>query len=543
MNTRESLDFDVVIVGGGPSGFATAIRLQQLAVENQTELSICLVDKGAAIGSHILSGAVLEPRALNELLPDWQNLNPPLHTPVTQDYFQFLTEKKTYTLPTPPQMHNHGNYIISLGQFCRFLASVAENLGINIFPGFAATDIIYDNDKVVGIVTGDKGVDTRGQPKANFQPGVNLMAKQVIFAEGCRGSLTESLFAKFNLRANCDPQTFGLGIKEIWEVPKELHQAGTVMHSIGYPLDSNTYGGTFLYHFGENLVSLGLVVGLDYQNPYLNPYEELQRVKLHPSIYPLLAKGRRIAYGARTLIEGGIQSLPKLTFPGGLIVGDAAGFLNVPKIKGIHTAMKSGMIAAESIFPLLKDHSSVECTTYFENIKASWLWQELYRVRNIRPALRHGLYAGLLYAAFDTYILRGNAPWTLHHKIADRKSLKKAADFSPIVYPKHDNQVTFDLSQSLFLANIAYDENQPYHLKLTNRQVAIDVNLKEYAFPEGRYCPAGVYEIMYNEQQLPRLMIHGGNCIQCKACDIKDPTKNIRWTPSEGGSGPQYEMM
>jgi len=542
--TRESMEFDVVIIGAGPAGLATSIRLAQLGLQHHQPLNICLIDKGAEVGTQILSGAVLEPRALDELLPDWQNKQPPLYTPVTHDVFNILTAKKSWRIPTPPQMHNRGNYIISLGQFCRWLAQEAENLGVNIFPGFAATEIINDGDKVCGIVTGDKGLDRFGKPKENYQPGIELRAKQTIFAEGCRGSLTQTLFSTFNLREGVDPQTYGLGIKELWEIPKELHQAGYVSHSIGWPLDQKTYGGSFAYHFGENLLAIGFVIGLDYQNPYLNPYEEFQRFKTHPSIYPLLAKSRRIAYGARTLVEGGLQSIPKLTFPGGLIIGDAAGFLNVAKIKGIHNAMKSGMVAAESLFPLLQNNSTNECVAYPDNLKKSWLWEDLYKVRNIRPALRAGLWPGLIYSAIDTYILRGRAPWTFHHHISDNLALKKADQCQKIVYPKHDNQVTFDLPSSIYLTNISYVENQPYHLKLKDRHgIPITINLKEYASPESRYCPAGVYEIVYNEKNEPRLQINGGNCIHCKACDIKDPTQNITWTPSEGGSGPHYEMM
>ena len=543
MSTRDSMEVDVVIVGAGPSGLAAGIRLAQLAEKQQIPLNICIVDKGVEVGAHILSGAVLEPRALNELLPDWQS-KAPLHTPVSQDQFYFLTKNKSWRLPTPPQMKNHGNFIISLGQFTRFLANEAENLGVNIFPGFAAKEIIYENNRVAGILTDDKGLDKNGHPKAQYQPGMELRARQVIFAEGCRGSLTQTLFERFDLRKDCDPQTYGLGIKELWEIPEELHQAGFVLHSIGWPLDYKTYGGAFLYHLGENLLSIGFVVGLDYENPYLNPYEEFQRFKTHPLIYPLLEKSRRIAYGARALIEGGLQSLPKLTFPGGLIIGDAAGFLNVPKIKGIHNAMKSGMVAAESLFPCLQTDNTVECTNYPENLKASWLWDDLYRVRNIRPALRHGLIPGLMYSALDTYLLRGRAPWTLHHHQSDRLALKKASACRQINYPKHDNRVTFDITNSVFLANIAHDENQPNHLILKDPTgVPININLKEYASPETRYCPANVYEIIYRDDNQPSLQINHGNCVQCKACDIKDPTNNIVWTPPEGGSGPQYGMM
>ena len=540
---RESMEFDVMIVGAGPSGLSASIRLAELSQQANHPLNICILDKGSDIGSHILSGAVLEPRALFELIPDWQNKSPPLHTPVSQDRFFLLTEKKAWRLPTPPQMHNQGNFIISLGQFCRWLRDQAENLGVNIFPGFAATEILYDGDRVIGIVTGDKGVDRHGKPKSNYQPGIELRAKQVIFAEGCRGSLTQTLISRYHLNEGKDPQTYGLGIKELWEIPEDLHQAGLVMHSIGWPLDHKTYGGSFVYHFGKNLLEIGFVVGLDYENPFLNPYEEFQRFKTHPLIRKTLEKSRRIAYGARALIEGGIQCIPKLTFPGGLIVGDAAGFLNVPKIKGIHNAMKSGMIAAESLFPWLQT-SKHECDAYSKNLKTSWVWDELYRVRNIRPALRYGLWLGLIYAAMDSYLFHGRAPWTLHHHKPDHLTLKKANQSRKIIYPKHDNQVTFDKLSSVFYSHIQYEEDQPYHLKLKDKFVTpITVNLKEYDSPEKRYCPAGVYEIVYNEKSEPRLQINGGNCIHCKACDIKDPTQNIVWTPSEGGSGPQYDMM
>ncbi len=540
--SRERMDFDVIIVGAGPAGLSAAIRLAQLAAQNKTTLNICVLDKGAEVGSHILSGAVIDPRALNELIPDWQNKNAPLNTPVTRDQFLWLTEKKHLHLPTPPQMHNKGNYIISLGKLCRWLAEQAEQLGVNIFPSFAATEILYEGDRVVGVITGDKGVDRLGQPTPRFQPGMELYAKQTFFAEGCRGSLTKKLIEKFQLRDGKDPQTYGLGIKELWEIPEEFHQAGAVIHSVGWPLDTATYGGGFLYYFEKNLLEVGFVVGLDYQNPFLNPYEEFQRFKSHPHIRSLLEKGKRIAYGARSLNEGGIQSLPKLTVPGGLLIGCAAGFLNVPKIKGIHNAMKSGMVAADSVFPTLQNAGTEECHLYPTTLKKTWVWKELHQARNIRPAMTWGLWAGLAYAALDTYIFRGHAPWTFHNH-ADHLQLKKAADCKKIDYPKHDNQVTFDLLNSLFLANVQYEENQPYHLKLANRQVAIDINYKLYDSPEKRYCPAGVYEIIFNEENKPRLMINGGNCIHCKACDIKDPTQNITWTPSEGGSGPVYEMM
>lgn len=556
---RESMTFDVIIVGGGPAGLSASIRLAQLSRTSNTPLSICLIEKAANIGGQILSGAVLDPHALNELIPDWQEKSFPSHTPVVHDTFTYLTEHKAWHLPVPPPMKNHGNRIISLGQLCQWLATEAESLGVNLFPGFAAVDAIYDNDTVVGIITGDQGIDKTGHPKSQHQPGIELRAKQVLLAEGCRGSLSKKIIHKFNLNAHCDPQTYGLGIKELWEVPAELHHPGQVTHTIGWPLKQDTYGGSFVYHFGKNLVSIGFVVGLDYQNPYLNPYEEFQRFKTHPTIYPLLASGRRIAYGARTLIEGGIQSLPQLSFPGGMLIGDAAGFLNVPRIKGIHTAMKSGMIAAETLFA--DQARPLSNMDYQKHIEQSWLWDELYRARNIRPSLRYGLYFGLAYAAIDTYVFRGRAPWTLHHKQPDYATLRKATVSHKIDYPKHDNKVTFDIMSSVFLANISYEENQPNHLILSDPTKAISVNYNEYASPESRYCPAGVYEITrpnYNDVApmnashlsrgreptgSPNFVINNANCLQCKACDIKDPTQNITWTPSEGGSGPQYNMM
>lgn len=539
--TKESMEVDILIIGAGPAGLASAIKLAQLSQEKEKSLSICVIEKSADIGGQILSGAVLDPRALNELLPNWQTFNPPPYTPVNKDQFLFLTPKQTWYLPVPPQMHNKGHFIISLGQFCKWLAKMAEEKGINIFSGFAATKILYENGRVIGIETGDKGVDFQGNPKANFQPGIAILAKQTLFAEGCRGSLSKQLMAHYQLSQDKDPQTYALGIKEIWEVPKNVHQPGLVMHTVGYPLDHQTYGGGFVYHFGENLVSLGYVVGLDYQNPYLSPYEELQRYKLHPFLYPLLENSKRMAYGARTLIEGGLQSLPKLTFPGGMLIGDAAGFLNVPKIKGIHMAMKSGMLAAEGIFA---DWEKNECGAYPNNFNASWLRKELYHARNIRPAMRFGLVPGLMYAAVDTYLFRGRAPWTLHHHVPDHDTLNLAKNAKKINYPPHDRRVTFDISTSLDLANISYAENQPYHLKLQSRhEVPIDINFKKYDAPETRYCPAGVYEILFTQENKPTLQINGGNCLQCKACDIKDPTQNITWTPSEGGSGPQYHEM
>jgi len=540
--TREALEFDVVIVGAGPSGLSAAIRLAQLGISENQPISICVLEKGAEVGAHILSGAVFEPRALDELIPEWKTKNAPLLTPVTMDQFLLLTEKKSYQLPTPPQMHNAGNYIISLGKLCRWLAEYAESLGINIFPTFAATEILYENNQARGVAIGEKGIDKFGNKTLLYQPGIDIFSKQIFIAEGCRGSLAETLFERFDLRKECDPQTYGIGIKELWEIPENLHRSGQVTHSVGWPLTNKTYGGSFAYHFEKNLLAIGFVVGLDYQNPYLNPYEEFQKFKMHPSIYPLLMQGTRIGYGARALNEGGWQSIPKLSFPGGLLIGCAAGFLNVPKIKGIHTAMKSGMIAAESVFSSLKNTSVFECSTYEKNLKDSWIGEELYQARNIRPAMRWGLWSGLAYAALDTYIFRGRAPWTLHNH-ADYKQLQLASHSKKIIYPKHDNKVTFDLMSSVFLTNSIHDENQVCHLKLKNPATAILVNYQKYASPETRYCPAGVYEITSFENGNHQLQINAANCIQCKACDIKDPTQNIVWTPPEGGCGPQYGMM
>jgi electron-transferring-flavoprotein dehydrogenase len=536
------MDFDVIIVGGGPSGLSAAIRLAQLAEHHNKTLNICVLEKGVGISAQLLAGAVLEPRALNELIPDWQTKNAPLSTPATRDEFLFLTEKKAYRFPTPPPLNNHGNFIISIGKFCQWLAEQAESLGVNIFPGFAATEIIYENSQVRGVTTGDKGIDKGGNKTQQYQPGMDLIAKQTLFAEGCRGSLTQLLFKRFDLRKNCDPQTYGLGIKELWEIPNDKHESGLVMHSIGWPLNNKTYGGSFAYHYETNLLAIGYVVGLDYENPYLNPYEEFQRFKTHPKIMPLLENGKRICYGARAINEGGWQSLPKLTFPGGAIIGDGAGFLNTPKIKGIHTAMKSGMTAAESIFSLLEKSTTEECTEYETKIKENWVGEELRQVRNIRPAMNWGLWPGLAYAALDTYIFRGKAPWTFKNH-ADSTQLKPAAHFKKITYPKHDNKITFDLMTSVFLTNSIHDENQPCHLKLKKPEDAITINYEIYASPETRYCPAGVYEIVYNENNQPRFHMNYPNCIQCKACDIKDPTQNITWTPPEGGSGPQYWIM
>ena len=544
MPERESMEYDVVIVGAGPSGLAAAIRLKQLCAERGAELSVCVLEKGSEVGAHILSGAVLEPRALDELFPDWKARGAPLNTPAGEDRFLYLTTTRAVRLPTPPQMHNAGNYIISLGNLCRWLGQQAEALGVEIYPGFAAAEVLYDqNGSVKGVATGDLGIGRNGERTERYQPGMELHAQQTIFAEGCRGSLTKSLFERFRLRDGADPQTYGIGIKELWEVEPAQHHPGLIVHTVGWPLDTATYGGSFMYHLENSQVAVSFVVGLDYRNPYLNPFEEFQRFKTHPVIRPTFASGRRIAYGARALSEGGLQSLPKLTFPGGMLVGDTAGFLNVPKIKGTHTAMKSGMTAAEAVFEHLEAGGGAETVGYPERLRHTWLWDELHRVRNIRPSFRWGLYAGIAYSALDTYLLGGKAPWTLHHH-PDHTQLKKASDCTPIQYPRPDGKVSFDRLSSVFVSSTNHEEDQRCHLTLKDASVPISVNLALYDAPEQRYCPAGVYEIVRDAGgQHPRLQINAQNCVHCKTCDIKDPTQNINWIVPEGGGGPNYPNM
>ena len=534
---REQMEFDVVIVGAGPSGLAAAIRLKQLA----PDAAICVVEKGGEVGAHILSGAVIEPRALNELIPDWQERGAPLTTPAADDRFLFLTKNGAIRLPTPPTLHNHGNYISSLGNVVRWLGTQAEELGIEIYPGFAAAEVLIEDGRVVGIATGDMGVTRDGTHGPNFAAGMELRAAYTIFAEGCRGSLTKKLFDVFDLRKGVDPQTFGIGIKELWEIPKENHRPGTIIHTVGWPVTTDVYGGSFLYHWGENMVSYGYVVGLDYTNPWLSPFEEMQRLKTHPEMRKHFEGGRRIAYGARAISEGGFQSLPKLTFPGGCLVGDTAGFLNVPKIKGTHTAMKSGMLAAEAVAEAMAGDKAVEPYTYPEKLRASWLYEELRSVRNIRPGFaKFGFWGGMINAAIDTYIFRGKAPWTLHLPHADNQTLMEADAAPRIDYPKPDGKLTFDRNSSVFISNTNHEENQPVHLRLRDPAVAIGVNWATYRSPETRYCPAGVYEIVGVEEGEPRLQINAQNCVHCKTCDIKDPTQNIDWATPEGGGGPAY---
>jgi electron-transferring-flavoprotein dehydrogenase len=536
MTERETMEFDVLIVGAGPAGLAAAIRLKQ----RDPALGVCVVEKGSEVGAHILSGAVIEPHALDELLPGWRDDDPPLTTEAKEDRFLWLTEKSSYHLPTPPTMHNAGNYIGSLGTVVRWMAARAEALGVEIYPGFAAAAPIVEDGALRGILTGDMGVERNGEHGPNYQPGMALRAPYTILAEGCRGSVTKKLFDIFDLRRDAAPQTYGIGIKELWEVPPETHRKGLITHSIGWPMDSATYGGSFLYHWGDNLVSYGFVVGLDYRNPWLSPFEETQRLKAHPAMRDNFRGGRRIAYGARAISEGGIQSLPKLTFPGGCLAGDTAGFLNVPKIKGTHAAMKSGMLAADAVLAA-REAGEAEPASLDGAFRASWLHRELHAVRNIRPGFaKWGLWGGLLNAAVDTYVFRGRAPWTLSHPHADQDTLLEADAVSPIAYPKPDGVLTFDRNSSVFISNTNHEENQPAHLKLFDPGAAIGRNWLTFRSPETRYCPAGVYEIVGAEEGKPRLQINAQNCVHCKTCDIKDPGQNIDWCTPEGGGGPNY---
>lgn len=527
------MDFDVIIVGGGPAGLSAAIHLKQL----DPQIRVCLLEKGSEIGAHTLSGCVLDPRALTELLPNWREMNTPVSTAVTADRFYWMTAEKRYRLPTPPQMHNQGNYIISLGRLCRWLGEHAESLGVEIYPGFAGAALLKDaQNAVIGVRTGDMGRDKEGNPTDQFQPGMELLARHTIIAEGCRGHLAEQLMKEYNLRDPQNPQTYGIGFKEIWQVDPGVHEEGLVEHSVGWPLDRQTYGGSFLYHTADEQIAVGFVVGLDYKNPYLSPFEEFQRFKMHPAIRRFFEYGKRLTYGARALNEGGWQAVPNLIFPGGMLVGCSAGFVNVPRVKGTHTAMKSGMLAAEGVINALKTGEN----DYEKRLKNSWVAAELKAVRNIRPAFQKGMVMGMLYAALDTYIFRGKAPWTFKNHI-DHAQLEQ--DCAPIVYPKPDQKISFDRLSSVFLCNTHHPENQPNHLHLRNPEKAIEHNYALYNSPEQRYCPAGVYEVVTDENDKKRLQINAANCIHCKTCDIKDPLQNIQWTPPEGGCGPNYGIM
>ncbi len=545
---RDTMEYDVVIVGGGPAGLAAAIQLKQLAAAKGNEVSVCVLEKGGELGAHILSGAVMDPRALTELIPDWKEKGAPLHTEVTEDRVLFLSETGALATPTallPDCFTNHGNYIVSLGNVVRWMGQQAEALGVEIFPGFAAAEVLYhDNGSIKGVATGNMGVGRDGEPGSAFQLGMELHAKYTLFAEGARGHLGKQLIAKFKLDEGKDPQSYSIGIKELWEIDPKLHKPGLVIHTTGWPLDSKTYGGSFLYHLEGNQVMVGYVIGLSYANPYLSPYEEFQRYKTHPEIRKFFEGGKRIAYGARAITAGGLQSLPKLTMPGAALIGCDAGFLNMSRIKGSHAAIKSGMLAAQAAFDALGEKRAQDELTSFQTaFEQSWLHEELHKARNVKPWLSKGLYLGTLMAGIDQVIFRGKAPWTLHRNQGDHEYLRPASEFQPIVYPKPDGKLTFDRLSSVFISNTNHAEDQPIHLTLKNPNVPVSVNLAKYAGLESRYCPAGVYEFTKNDAGEDRLQINSQNCVHCKTCDIKDPTQNIVWVVPEGGGGPNYPNM
>ena len=534
------MEYDVVIVGAGPAGLSTSIKLKQI----NPDINVCILEKGSEVGAHILSGNVFETRALDELIPDWKSLNAPIKTKVKKEKFLFLGKTSSLSWPTwllPNVQKNHKNYIISLANLCRWLAEQAESLGVEIFPGFAASKIIYDDkDKIIGVQTGDMGINKEGDKKDNFEPGLNIMAKVTVFSEGCRGHLGKEVISKYELDKNKSPQQYGIGFKEIWEIPKDQHDEGLVMHTAGWPLDYSTYGGSFCYHAEKNQVFIGYVIGLDYQNPYLSPYDEFQKFKTHPAISKVLKNGKRISYGARALIEGGLQSLPKMHMPGALLIGCDAGTLNMPKIKGSHTAMKSGMIAAE----VINEHifNNVALSEYENKFKNSWVYNELYKARNVKPSFQWSLLPAILFTGIDQIIFRGYLPFTLKHSHPDHESLIPAYKAKKIYYPKYDGKLTFDKTSSVYLTGTNHEDDQPVHLQLKDPELPIKYTLDKYDEPAQRYCPAGVYEVQY-ENELPKFVINSQNCIHCKTCDIKEPSQNITWVVPEGGGGPKYGNM
>ena len=541
---REAMAYDVLVIGAGPAGLATAIRIRQLAAAHAKDVSVVVLEKGSEPGAHILSGAVMDPRAISELLPDWKAGGAPLNVAVTEDRFLFLHETGSLQVPSvllPGCFTNHGNYVVSLGNVTRWLGQQAEAAGVEIFPGFAATEILFEKETVKGVATGDLGISRKGEKTSSYQAGMELHGKYTFFAEGCRGQLGRQLEEKFQLRKT--PQVYGIGLKELWDVRPEKHQAGLVMHTAGWPLDSSTYGGSFVYHQENNQVAVGFVVGLGYSNPYLSPYEEFQRFKTHPQIKKVLLDGKRVAYGARAIAAGGLQSLPKLVFPGGALIGDNAGFLNAARIKGSHAAIKSGMLAAEAAAAALKSgRAADELAAYPDAFRSSWLYDELSKARNFKPWMSKGLYLGTLMFGIDQVLLRGKAPWTLRHAHADHETLKEKDSSRIISYPKPDGVLTFDRLTDLSFSNTNHGEDQPPHLTLKDPAVPVKVNLAKYAGPEQRYCPAGVYEFVDVDTN-PRLQINAQNCVHCKTCDIKDPTQNIVWVAPEGGGGPNYPNM
>ncbi|HEY0585837.1 MAG TPA: electron transfer flavoprotein-ubiquinone oxidoreductase [Pseudoduganella sp.] len=541
---REAMEYDVVIVGGGPAGLSAAIKIKQL----NPDTSVVVLEKGGELGAHILSGAVMDPKALTELIPNWKELGAPLNTPVTEDRVLFLTETKAFKTPNfmlPKCFENHGNYVISLGNVVRWLGQQAEALGVEIFPGFTGAEILYNDDgSVKGVATGNMGVKRDGEPGPDFQLGMELHGKYTLFAEGARGHLGKQLMARYDLNKDKDPQSYGIGIKELWEIDPAKHKPGLVIHTTGWPLDTKTYGGSFLYHLENNQVVVGYVVGLDYENPYLSPYEEFQRYKTHPEIRTFFEGAKRISYGARAITAGGLQSLPKLVFPGGALIGCDAGFLNMSRIKGSHAAIKSGMLAAEAVVAALgAGRSADELSAYPTAFEQSWLHEELHVARNVKPWLKKGLYLGSLMTGIDQIVFRGKAPWTLHHSTPDHACLRPASEFAPITYPKPDGKLTFDRLSSVFISNTNHAEDQPIHLTLKDNSVPVNVNLAKFAGPESRYCPAGVYEFVKTDEGQDRLQINAQNCVHCKTCDIKDPTQNIVWITPEGGGGPNYPNM